>query len=72
MTAPRESQVTDESRLLGFPLRSLADIRALPALRRVVGASGRLSPEGKQRLARVEAMFDGAEKSASKGEASNV
>ena len=45
---------------------------ALAALRRVVGASGRISQEGKQRLARVEAMFDGAEKAASKGEPSNV
>ena len=45
---------------------------ALAALRRVVGASGRISQEGKERLARVEAMFDGAEKAASKGESSNV
>ncbi len=43
---------------------------ALSALRRVVGASGQISPEGKQRLARIEAMFDGAEKAASKGDAS--
>ena len=35
---------------------------ALAALRRVVGASGRISEEGKQRLARVEAMFDGGER----------
>ncbi len=44
----------------------------LSALRRVVGASGQISQEGKERLARIEAMFDGAEKAASKGEASNA
>ncbi len=43
---------------------------ALAALRRVVGASGGISQEGKERLARIEAMFDRAEKAASKGDAS--
>ena len=45
---------------------------ALAALRRVVGASGRISQEGKARLASVEAMFEVADKAASKGEASNA
>ena len=45
---------------------------ALAALRRIVGASGRISQEGKDRLARVEAMFDGAEKVASTGDSANV
>ena len=45
---------------------------ALAALRRVVGASGRISPEGEARLARIEAMFDRAEKAAAKKENPNV
>lgn len=45
---------------------------ALAVLRRIAAASGRMTPEGKERLARVEAMFDAAETAASEGEASNA
>jgi pimeloyl-ACP methyl ester carboxylesterase len=45
---------------------------ALAALRRVVGASGRISPDGKERLARIEAMFERTEKGHAKGEAANA
>jgi hypothetical protein len=44
----------------------------LAALRRVVGASGSISPEGKERLARIEAMFDGADKAVAKKESPDV
>ena len=53
--------------------RDAVELRAaLAALRRIVGASGQMSPESAARLARIEAMFDGAATSASKGAASNV
>jgi hypothetical protein len=45
---------------------------ALAALRRVVGASGRISQDGTARLVRMEALFGGAGKEPSKGETANV
>ncbi len=42
---------------------------ALTALRRIIGASGTISAEGAERLARMEAVFSGADTASSRGEA---